>query len=155
MWQVPRSCLIQSFIEGLVSSKGFILSTPWCSLCLKKTSLDPSVVNNYRPISKLPFLAKVVEKVVLNKLSTFLNENKIYDQFQSGFRPRHSTGTALLKVTNDLLMSVDAGNCVVLVLLDLSAAFDSADHKILLDHLSQWVGIKWNALKRFSSYLHE
>ncbi len=121
---------------------------------LKKPTLDSSVLDNYRPISKLPFLAKLLEKVVLNQLSTFLNGNNLFYKFQSGFRSQHSTETALLKVSNDLLLSVDAGNCAVLVLLDLSAAFDTVDHAILLDRLQEWGGIEGIVLEWFSSYLH-
>lgn len=65
---------------------------------LKKPNLDPTVLNNYRPISKLPFLSKVLEKVVFNQLSSFLQENGILDKYQSGFRSQHSTESALLKV---------------------------------------------------------
>jgi len=97
---------------------------------LKKTSLNPSVLNNYCPISKLPFLAMLLEKVVLNKLSAFLKENIIFDTFQSGFRSQHSTETALLKVTNDLLLSADSGICM-LVLLGLRFG--------LLGHLILWI----------------
>ena len=63
---------------------------------LKKNNLDPSVFNNYRPISNLPFLGKVLEKVVHKQLEVFLHINKIHDKFQSGFRKNHSTETALL-----------------------------------------------------------
>ena len=120
---------------------------------LKKPNLDPSLPNNYRPISKLPFVSKVLEKVVANQLNTFLNDNKIHDKFQSGFRKHHSTESALLRVSNDIMMASDAGDCVVLVLLDLSAAFDTVDHAIMLDRLREWVGISGSALQWFASYL--
>ncbi len=119
---------------------------------LKKTNLDPTVFKNYRPISKLPFLSKVLEKVVFNQLSSFLQENGNFDKYQSGFRPQHSTESALLKVLNDLLLIVDSGNCAVLILLDLSAAFDTLDHGILLNRLQQ-IGIQGCVLSWFVSYL--
>lgn len=140
----------QSLVEGQVPS---YFKDARVQPLLKKTSLDQETLNNYRPISKVPFLAKMLEKVVLNQLSTFLNNNNIFDKFQSGFRPQHSTETALLKVTNDLLLSVDSGNCAALVLLDLSAAFDTVDHGILLERLRLWVGIRGIALSWFTSYL--
>ena len=122
---------------------------------LKKPNLDPSVFNNFRPISKLPFLSKVLEKVVSTQLLAFMCQNNIFEKFQSGFRALHSTETALLKVTNDLLLAADRGESAVLILLDLSAAFDTVDHTILIDRLKTWVGIKDTALDWFYSYLLE
>ena len=120
---------------------------------LKKTHLDPSVLSNFRPVSHLPFLSKVLEKVVFIQLQTFLEENSVLDKFQSGFRSRHSTESALLKVHNDIALSVDAGSPAVLVLLDLTAAFDTVDHAVLVSRLEQYVGIRGTALQWFSSYL--
>ncbi len=70
------------------------------------------------------------KKNVLIQSQPFLDENNILEKFQSGFRPRHSTESALLKVFNDMLLSVDAGDSIILVLLDLTAAFDTVDHQI-------------------------
>ena len=83
----------------------------------------------------------------------FLNSANVLEPFQSGFKARHSTETALLKVSNDLLLTLDTGENAILVLLDLSAAFDTVDHPTLLARLHQWVGIRGSALQWFSSYL--
>ncbi len=96
-------------------------------------------LNNYRPISKLTFISKVLEKAVLNQLSPYLIQNNILDAFQFGFRSKHCTEWALLRVVNDLLLFMDSGNCAVLVMLDLSAAFDTVDHCILLNRLKPWL----------------
>ena len=114
---------------------------------LKKPNLDPNDLSNYRPISNLPFLSKILEKA--KQLCSFLQSNSTLEVFQSGFRPHHSTETALLKVLNDLLLSSDKGFISLLVLLDLSAAFDTIDHLILIDRLNG------QALSWFRSYLSE
>ena len=120
---------------------------------LKKPTLDPEVLANYRPISNLPFLSKVLEKVVADQLNEFLQNNSLFEMFQSGFRRHHSTESALVKVTNDLLIASDEGCLSVLVLLDLSAAFDTVDHQILIERLDTLIGIKGTALSWFRSYL--
>ena len=120
---------------------------------MKKPHLDPSVLSNFRPVSHLPFLSKVLEKVVFIQLQSFLETNSTLDKFKSGFRARHSTESALLKVHNDIALSVDAGNPAVLVLLDLTAAFDTLDHAVLVSRLEQHVGIHGTALRWFKSYL--
>ncbi|KAJ0015514.1 hypothetical protein NQD34_009134 [Periophthalmus magnuspinnatus] len=120
---------------------------------LKKPNLDSSVLSNFRPVSNLSFISKILEKIVFIQLQSFLDENSILEKFQSGFRSRHSTESALLKVHNDIALSVDAKCPVVLVLLDLTAAFDTVDHSVLLSRLNHHVGIRGAALEWFTSYL--
>ncbi len=84
-----------------------------------------------------------------------VRENCILEDFQSGFRPFHSTETALIRVTNDLLLSSDRGCIFLLVLLDLSATFDTINHNILLNRLENFVGISGSALAWFKSHLSD
>ncbi len=116
---------------------------------------DPSELANYRPISNLQFMSKILEKVVSAQLCSFLQKNYLCEEFQSGFRPRHSTETALVKITNDLLLASDQGCISLLVLLDLSAVFDTIDHDILIDRLQNYTGIQGQALRWFRSYLSD
>ncbi len=120
---------------------------------LKKSNLDPFVLENYRPISNLPFLGKILEKVVYQQLNMYLSYNNFFDVYQSGFRVNHSTETALVRVVNDLKISSDNHKVTVLVLLDLSAAFDTVDHGILLKRLEHCLGLRGTVLNWLSSYL--
>ncbi len=122
---------------------------------IKKPGMDPTELANFRPISKLPFLSKVLEKIVYSQLMAYLKDHNILEVFQSGFKMLHSTESALLKVFNDIFLATDTGDCVILVLLDLTAAFDTVDHEILISRLEQWVGIKGIALQWFRSYLKD
>ena len=121
---------------------------------LKKPSLDYQEFKNFRPISNLTFSSKVFEKVVALQLVDYINNNGLCEVFQSAYRAHHSTGTekALLRVYNDIAMSIDNQKSVVLVLLDLSAAFDTVDHSLLLARLSTRFGICDQALDWFRSY---
>ncbi len=103
---------------------------------LKKTTLNTSLLENYRPVSFLPFIAKTLELVVFNQVSLFLSQNNKLDAKQSGFRSGHSTETALLSVTEALRIAKADSKSSVLILLDLSAAFDTVNHQILLSTLS-------------------
>ncbi len=84
-----------------------------------------------------------------------IKKKDIYEEFQSGFRPHHSTETALVKIANDLLLASDQGCISLLVLLGLSAAFDTIDHDILIDWLQNYTGIQRQALRWFRSYLSD
>ncbi len=119
---------------------------------LKKLGLD-LVKKNYRPVSNLSFLCKLIERIVALQIVDHLQANDLIDTFQSTYRKYHSTETVLLKVQNDILMHLDKSDTVMLVLLDLSAAFDIIDHKILFDRLEKRCGIRGNVLKLLISYL--
>ena len=119
---------------------------------LKKPGLDGSVLANFRPISKLPFISKILEKVVFTQLKSFLDEHDVLEVFQSGFKSLHSTESALIRVFNDILLANDSGEHVILVLLDLTAAFDTVDHNTLVARLRYLVGIRGTALDWFKSY---
>lgn len=110
---------------------------------------------NFRPISNLAFLSKVVEKVVSKQIILYIDLNGLYERYQSAYRAFHSTETALLKVHNDIARAIDAGKSVILVTLDLSAAFDTVDHDILLSRLSTRYGFSGIVLEWFKSYLSD
>ena len=122
---------------------------------LKSASLDQNVLNNYRPVSNLPFLSKVLEKIVISQLMNHITINGLHETFQSAYKALHSTETALLKVTSDIFESLDRQEVCILTLLDLSAAFDTIDHSILLKRLRVTFGISGTVITWFESYLSE
>ena len=119
---------------------------------LKKSSLDPENLKNYRPVSNLTFVSKIIEKIVATCLNEYLETYNLLEKYQSAYKKFHGTETAILKVQNDILRKLDNKHAVFLVLLDLSAAFDTIDHNILLSRLNA-TGVKGPALSWISSYL--
>ena len=120
---------------------------------LKKPSLNPEDLKNFRPVSNLHFLSKVVEKAVAAQLSKHLQENALHEPCQSAYRASHSTETALLRIQSDVLLAFDRKETVFLVLLDLSSAFDTIYCALLLETLETRFGISGQALSWFRSYL--
>ena len=130
---------------------------------LKKPTLDKEDLINFRPVCKLSFTAQVIEKCAANQFIDHLNSNDLTDPYQVAYRAKHSTETALLKsnlhqyallkVQNDILCEFDAMRVVFIILLDLSAAFDTVDHSILLQRPEKRFNIGGAALQWFSSYL--
>lgn len=122
---------------------------------LKKSSLDPDIKKNYRPISNLAFLGKVIERSAMQQFASYLSNNNLFAQSQSAYRQYHSTETVLVRVFNDILIGLDNKEEAFLVLLDLTAAFDTINHTVLLNRLKTRYGIGGNVLKWFASYLEE
>ena len=122
---------------------------------LKKPTADPDELTNFRPVSNLPFVVKLLEKVVSRRLKDHKTENELHEHTQSTYRAGHSTETALLKVQNDILRAIDTGHCVFLVLLDLFAAFDTVAHHILLERMKTKFGVVENAHEWLASYLKD
>ena len=103
--------------------------------------MTPSLRLDYRPVSNLAYASKRVETVVAKQLQHYLFSNDLFPVLQSAYRPNHSTETALLKVTNDLLLNMNAQRVTLLFLLDLSATFDTVDDDTLLHRLQFTFGI--------------
>ena len=118
---------------------------------LTKASLDPNCLKHYRSVSNLPFLSKVLERIVLKQILQHLQSHSFQEPFQSAYQKCHSTETALLRVVYDLLQASDRGCVSILSLLDLSAAFDTVDHNILITRLHSTFGCSGMVLEWFIS----
>ena len=108
---------------------------------------------NFRPVSNLPYLSKLIEKVIAIRLVEHMRQNAIMEKNQSAYKAHHSTETSLLRVYNDVMFKIDRGNGTLLVLLDLSAAFDTIDHQIFFHILEHSLDISDSALALMKSYL--
>jgi len=122
---------------------------------IKKADLDMDGVRSYRPISNLSVLSKLLERLVSRQFLDYITMAGLMPAFQSAYRQFHSTETAVLKVLADILHALDNGDVAVLMLLDLSAAFDTVDHAILLQRLETSYGIGGCALRCFMLYLSD
>ena len=108
---------------------------------LKKPGLDNSNLSKYRPVSNLPFLSNIIERVVDARLKEHMSEHSLCEGMQSTYKAGHSTETALVRMKNDIPTSMDKNQCVLLLLLDLSAAFDTFNHSKLLKVLQHRIGL--------------
>ncbi len=120
---------------------------------LKKHGLDESDPSNYRPISNLNTISKVLERLVLARIVPHVSASSSFDVVQSAYRRRHSTETALLCITDDIFAGFNDHQSTILVALDQSAAFDCIDHSTLIDRLDRTFGVTGKALEWVRSYL--
>ena len=115
--------------------------------------VDSDVYTNYRPVSNLMFLEKLIERIVSIRLNKHMSDNNLHSEYQYGYKKGHSTETLLVKVIDGLLIACDEKKPTILMLLDLSAAFDTVDQKKLLKIIENEIKIKGTALKWFKSFL--
>ena len=122
---------------------------------IKKPNLDNNMLKNYRPVANMKFMSKVIEKAASCQVTTHVDDNTLGEIHQSSYKRFHNTESALLKVKNDILQYVDHGKVVFVVLLDMSAAFDTVEHSILLNRLKSHFGIKGYFLSWYESYFEK
>ena len=120
---------------------------------LKEESSDHDILANYRPVSNIPLMSKILEKAILSQLNKYIESKSLHCPFQSGYRPNHSCETLMISLMDDVLKRMGNGDVVILLLLDLSAAFDTIDHNILIQRLLSDFGITDTALQWLKSYL--
>jgi hypothetical protein len=139
-----------SFEEGVFPSRFKVASvTP----LLKKKGLDSDNVANYRPISNLHTISKIVERLFLSRVVSHVEQAPCYNRFQSAYRRNHSTETALLRMLNDAYCTADNKARTLLIQLDLSAAFDTIDHSTLLRRLENTFGLSGSVISWVQSYV--
>ena len=120
----------------------------------KKQILDANVFKNYRAVANIPFISRLIEKHVFKCINEHKDKNNLGENLQSAYRPRHSTETALLHVKNKIMHSIHNQQGVFLVLLDLSAAFDTVEHSILVSRMANEIGLRGLALEWYKSYFN-
>ena len=101
----------------------------------KKASLDSNTLKNYRPISNISFVSKLIERLVAKRINDYLRTHSLLNKYRSAYRMLHSTESALLRIQNDIPTALNGKNMVALVMLDLSSAFDTIDNTILFKRL--------------------
>lgn len=120
---------------------------------LKGPSMDVEILKHFRPVSNLVYVSKLVEKVVDSQITTHMTFNNLHDPLQSSYKKYHSTETAMVRLHSDILTALDENKAVLVICIDLSAAFDTVDHQCLLNRMEKRLGITGTCLKWFKSYL--
>ena len=115
--------------------------------------MDMEALNSYRPIFNISFLSKLVEKCVLKQFSEHIKGTEYDCPYQHGYKKFHSTETMLLEMYDEILTGFEDNFCTVLVMIDMSAAFDTVDIDVLLRILSEALNVKEVALSWFESFL--
>ena len=130
--QVDSDGVVTKIINKCFEESNFVLSEKESLIhpSLKKPGLDCENMANYRPVSNLTFLSKIIERAMLDQLNPLFVQNGVIPVVQSAYREFHSTETALCKIHNDLVTNTCSRKTSLLLLLDLSAAFDTVDHMI-------------------------
>ena len=121
---------------------------------LKKPNLDP-ILSNYCPVSNLSFLSKLLEICAMDHLNEHCNLHKLLPDYQSAYRNGYSCETVIIRLVNDILWAMENQNVTAVMALDLLAAFDTVNHKILLSVLEHNFGLEQTVLNWFSSYLNQ
>lgn len=142
---IINSCILDATFPD-AWKEAMVVPVPKCN--------NPSELRDLRPVSLLPVLSKVFERIISWQLRDHLACFEVLPEYQSGFRPNHSCTTALLNVTDNILSSADNSKLTLLVLLDFSKAFDTLNHNILLSIL-HYIGFKPNAVNLMRSYLSD
>ena len=119
---------------------------------MKKPDSDPEDVKNFRPVSNLSYISKLIEKIAMKQIDEHLDNNNLQEPLQSAYRSNHSTETALVKIVNDLRSEVDNKKCVLLVLLDMSAVFGTVEQSTLLKRFETDFGIEGSVNQWLPSY---
>jgi hypothetical protein len=146
---------ISNIINLSLSTGVFRQHFKTCSVhpLLNKSNLDKENLSNYRPVSHLSFLSKLTERIVQIRLMHYLSSHNLLNPFQSTYIKFHSTKTALLSLHDHIIKTMGQQQILCLCLIDLSAAFDTVDHPILLERLSSWSGLDRTVLSWIASYL--
>ena len=119
----------------------------------KRSDSDPEDMKNFRPVSNLSYISKLTEKIVMKQIDEHLDNDNLQEPLQSAYRSNHSIETALVKIVNDLGCEVDNKKCVLLVLLDMSAAFGTVEQSTLLKRFENDFGIEGSANQWLRSYI--
>ena len=140
-----------SFKEGKFPSR---FARAQVTPILKKDGLDPEIPSNYRPISNLNTISKILERLFLSRLKIHVNDSGRTNIYQSAYKQFHNTETAVLKILDDIYAAADDKKVQCLAALDLSAAFDTLEHETLLTRLRNSYGLDGTALSWITTYLH-